>query len=65
MSQQNQRRQIAAKGKPVTIDSKGESFAFDFVTTATTGTFSAAATAQGGLKVEINGTAYKIPYFTA
>lgn len=65
MSQENIRRELAAKRGPIRIDSKGESVALDFTTTATTGTFSAAATAQGGLKIEINGTAYKIPYFTA
>lgn len=65
MSQDNIRRELAAKRGPIRIDSKGESVAFDFTTTATTGSFSTVATALGGIKFEINGTAYKVPFFTA
>jgi len=63
MSQENIRRELAAKRGPIRIDSKRESVALDFTTSATTGTFDA-ATAAVGLKIEINGTAYKLPAYT-
>jgi len=64
MSQENIRRELAAKRGPIRIDTKGESVALDFTTTATTGTFTTVATTAGGIKFEINGTAYKVPFFT-
>lgn len=63
MSQDNQRRVIAAKGKPVTIDSKAETFALDFITTATTGTFAPSGNVPG-LRIDVNGTAYRIPLYS-
>lgn len=63
MSQENIRRELAAKRGPIRIDSKAETVALDFTTSATTGTFDA-ATCVVGLKIEINGTAYKIPAYT-
>lgn len=63
MSQENIRRELAAKRGPIRIDSKGESVALDFTTSATTGTFNA-DTCVVGLKVEINGTVYKLPAYS-
>ena len=63
MSDINIRRELKAKGKPIRLDSAGETVAVEFITTATTGTF-VSGTSTLGITVRLNGTNYKIPVYS-
>jgi hypothetical protein len=63
-SQENRRRAVRAKGKVLSFDSADQTSALGFTTTATLGTFSTAVTSAGALKIDVNGTTYKVALYT-
>jgi len=59
------RRQVEAKTRPFRLDTAKETQLVEITSTATGGTFSTSATSLGALLLKVNGTAVKIPFYTA
>jgi hypothetical protein len=54
-----------AKSRPFRLDTAQETQLVEITSTATGGTFSTNATSLGALLLKVNGTAVKIPFYTA
>jgi hypothetical protein len=54
-----------AKSRPFRLDTAKETQVVEIISTATGGTFSTNATSLGALLLKVNGTAVKIPFYTA
>ena len=65
MSNRNVRSGQLAKSRPFKVDSKAETQFVEITSVATGGTFSTNATSTGALLLKVNGTAVKIPFYTA
>ncbi len=65
MSEINVRREALAKGRPFRLETARETQVVEIISTATGGTFSTNATSLGALLLKVNGTAVKIPFYTA
>jgi hypothetical protein len=65
MSDRNVRSGQLAKSRPFKVDSKAETQLVEITSVATGGTFSTSATSLGALLLKVNGTAVKIPFYTA
>ena len=65
MSDRNVRSGQLAKSRPFKVDSKAETQLVEITSVATGGTFSTNATSLGALLLKVNGTAVKIPFYTA
>jgi hypothetical protein len=59
------RREALAKSRPFRLDTAKETQLVEITSTATSGTFSTNATSLGALLLRVNGTAVKIPFYTA
>jgi hypothetical protein len=59
------RREATAKTRPFRLDTAKETQLVEITSTATGGTFSTSATSLGALLLKVNGTAVKIPFYTA
>ena len=59
------RREALAKSRPFRLDTAKETQVVEIISTATGGTFSTNATSIGALLLKVNGTAVKIPFYTA
>ena len=64
MSNRNVRSGQLAKSRPFKVDSKAETQLVEITSVATAGTFDA-GTSTGALLLKVNGTAVKIPFYTA
>jgi hypothetical protein len=64
MSDRNVRSGQLAKSRPFKVDSKAETQLVEITSVATAGTFDA-GTSTGALLLKVNGTAVKIPFYTA
>ena len=64
MSDRNVRSSQLAKSRPFKVDSKAETQLVEITSVATAGTFDA-GTSTGALLLKVNGTAVKIPFYTA
>jgi len=65
MSDNYVRRESLAKSRPFRLDTAQETQLVEITSTATSGTFSTNATSLGALLLKVNGTAVKIPFYTA
>jgi hypothetical protein len=65
MSDRNVRSGQLAKSRPFKVNSKAETQLVEITSVATGGTFSTNATSTGALLLKENGTAVKIPFYTA
>ena len=65
MSDNYVRRESLAKSRPFRLDTAKETQLVEITSTATGGTFSTSATSLGALLLKVNGTAVKIPFYTA
>jgi hypothetical protein len=65
MSDNYVRRESLAKSRPFRLDTAKETQLVEIISTATSGTFSTNATSLGALLIKVNGTAVKIPFYTA
>ena len=59
------RREALAKSRPFRLDTAKETQLVEITSTATAGTFSTAGNSLGALLIKVNGTAVKIPFYTA
>lgn len=64
MSDRNVRSGQLAKSRPFKVNSKAETQLVEITSVATGGTFDA-GTSTGALLLKVNGTAVKIPFYTA
>jgi hypothetical protein len=64
MSDRNVRSGQLAKSRPFKVNSKAETQLVEITSVATAGTFDA-STSDGALLLKVNGTAVKIPFYTA
>jgi hypothetical protein len=64
MSDRNVRSGQLAKSRPFKVNSKAETQLVEITSVATAGTFDA-STSAGALLLKVNGTAVKIPFYTA
>ena len=64
MSDRNVRSSQLAKSRPFKVNSKAETQLVEITSVATAGTFDA-GTSTGALLLKVNGTAVKIPFYTA
>jgi hypothetical protein len=64
MSDRNVRSGQLAKSRPFKVNSKAETQLVEITSVATAGTFDA-DTSDGALLLKVNGTAVKIPFYTA
>jgi hypothetical protein len=64
MSDRNVRSGQLAKSRPFKVDSKAETQFVEITSVATAGTFDASSS-DGALLLKVNGTAVKIPFYTA
>ena len=64
MSDRNVRSGQLAKSMPFKVNSKAETQLVEITSVATAGTFDA-STSAGALLLKVNGTAVKIPFYTA
>jgi hypothetical protein len=64
MSDRNVRSGQLAKSRPFKVNSKAETQLVEITSVATAGTFDASSSA-GALLLKVNGTAVKIPFYTA
>jgi hypothetical protein len=64
MSDRNVRSGQLAKSRPFKVNSKAETQLVEITSVATAGTFDA-GTSTGALLLKVNGTAVKIPFYTA
>jgi hypothetical protein len=64
MSDRNVRSGQLAKSRPFKVNSKAETQFVEITSVATAGTFDA-STSAGALLLKVNGTAVKIPFYTA
>jgi hypothetical protein len=64
MSDRNVRSGQLAKSRPFKVNSKAETQLVEITSVATAGTFDA-GTSDGALLLKVNGTAVKIPFYTA
>ena len=58
------RREALAKSRPFRLDTARETQVVEIISVATAGTFDA-GTSTGALLLKVNGTAVKIPFYTA
>jgi len=65
MSDRNVRSGQLAKSRPFKVNSKAETQLVEITSVATGGTFSTNVTSTGALLLKVNGTAVKIPFYTA
>jgi hypothetical protein len=64
MSDRNVRSGQLAKSRPFKVNSKAETQLVEITSVATAGTFDASSS-NGALLLKVNGTAVKIPFYTA
>ena len=64
MSDRNVRSGQLAKSRPFKVNSKAETQLVEITSVATAGTFDASSS-DGALLLKVNGTAVKIPFYTA
>ena len=64
MSDRNVRSGQLAKSRPFKVNSKAETQLVEITSVATAGTFDASSS-TGALLLKVNGTAVKIPFYTA